>query len=163
MFLERIMPDGPEEHDEKVCIDGINITRLRFADEICALVEEKQELKDLVESLDNNCTRYKMEIGAKREHLVVLAGARAQPGSASTPYASLDICINMRIRPTKSLQGLCKLTPRSSLMSGHACPAMVAQNIPAHRRWDKLGIIYGSLTQDHLHGCWESVYGTDLS
>ena len=44
MFLERIMPDGLEEHDEKVSIGGRNITRLRFADGIGALAEEEQEL-----------------------------------------------------------------------------------------------------------------------
>ena len=70
MFLERIMPDGLEEHDEKVSIGGRNITRLRFADEIGALAEEEQELEDLVESLDKNCTRYKMEIGAERVNLM---------------------------------------------------------------------------------------------
>ena len=64
MFLERIMPDGLEEHDEKASMGGRNITRLRFADGIGALAEEEQELEDLVESLDKNCTRYKMDFGA---------------------------------------------------------------------------------------------------
>ena len=54
MFLERIMPDGLEEHDEKASIGGRNITRLRFADGIGALAEEEQELEDLVESLDRS-------------------------------------------------------------------------------------------------------------
>ena len=70
MFLERIMPDGLEEHDQKFSICGRNITRLRFADETGALAEEEQELEDLVESLDKNCTRYKMEIGAERVNLM---------------------------------------------------------------------------------------------
>ena len=51
MFLERIMSDSLDVHDEKVSIGGRNITRLRFADQMCALVEEEQELEDLVESL----------------------------------------------------------------------------------------------------------------
>ena len=70
MFLERIMPDGLKEHDENVSIGGRNITRLRFADGIGALAEEEQELEDLVESLDKNCTRYKMDIGAERVNLI---------------------------------------------------------------------------------------------
>ena len=70
MFLERIMPDGLEEHDEKVSIGGRNITRLRFADGIGALAEEEQELEDLVESLHKNCTKYKMNIGAERVNLM---------------------------------------------------------------------------------------------
>ena len=44
--------------------------RLRFADGIGALAEEEQELEDLVESLDKNCTRYKMDIGAERVNLM---------------------------------------------------------------------------------------------
>ena len=43
---------------------------LRIAYDIDALVEEEQELKALVESLDKNCTRYstryKMEISAEK-------------------------------------------------------------------------------------------------
>ena len=46
----------------KVSTGGINITNLRFADDIDALAEEEQELEALVESLDKTCTRYKMEI-----------------------------------------------------------------------------------------------------
>ena len=57
MFLERIMPDGLKEHDEKVSIGG-RFTWLRFADGIGALADEEQELEDLVESLDKNCTNF---------------------------------------------------------------------------------------------------------
>ena len=35
------MTDAPEEHDGKVSIAGLNITSLRFADDIDALVEEE--------------------------------------------------------------------------------------------------------------------------
>ena len=40
-FLERIMPDGLEEHNGKVSIGGRNINNLRFSDDIGALAEEK--------------------------------------------------------------------------------------------------------------------------
>ena len=53
-----------EEHDGKVSIGGRNITNLRFADNKDALAEEEQELEALLESLDQTCTRYKMEINA---------------------------------------------------------------------------------------------------
>ena len=42
-----------EEHEAKASIGGINITNLRFADDIDALAEEEQQLEALVESLDN--------------------------------------------------------------------------------------------------------------
>ena len=70
IFLERIMFDALEEHDGKVSIGGRNITNLRFADDIDALAEEKQELEALVESLDKTCTRYKMEISAEKTKLM---------------------------------------------------------------------------------------------
>ena len=66
IFLEQIMFDALEEHVGKVSIGGRNITNLRFADDIDALAEEKQELEALAESLDKTCTRYKIEISAEK-------------------------------------------------------------------------------------------------
>ena len=48
IFLERIISDALEEHSGKVSIGGRKITILRFADDIDAVVEEKQELETLV-------------------------------------------------------------------------------------------------------------------
>ena len=70
IFLERIMSDALEEHGGKVIIGGRNITKLRYADDIDALAEEKQELEALVESLDKTCTSYKMEISAEKTKLM---------------------------------------------------------------------------------------------
>ena len=67
IFLERILSDALEEHDIRVCIGGRIITNLRFTDDIDVLVEEKQELEALTESLDKTCTRYKMEIRVNAE------------------------------------------------------------------------------------------------
>ena len=64
------MSDALDEHDGTVGIDGRNITNLRFADGLDALVEEEQELEALVESLDKTCTRYKMEICAEKTKLM---------------------------------------------------------------------------------------------
>ena len=59
IFLERIMFDAVEKHDGKVTISGRTFTKLRFADDIDALVEEEKELEALVGSVDKTCTRYK--------------------------------------------------------------------------------------------------------
>ena len=64
------MSEALEEHDEKVSIGGKNISNLRFADDIDAAAEKEQELEALVENLDKTCTRYKMEISAKKTKLV---------------------------------------------------------------------------------------------
>ena len=45
IFLERIMSDAVEEHDENVSIGIRNITNLRYADDTDALAEEEQELE----------------------------------------------------------------------------------------------------------------------
>ena len=39
------MPDALEEHDGRISIGGRNIINLRFADDIDALAEVKQELE----------------------------------------------------------------------------------------------------------------------
>ena len=67
-FLERII--ALEEQDGKASTGGRNITNLRFADDIDALADEKQEQEALVESLDKTCTRYKMEISAEKTKLM---------------------------------------------------------------------------------------------
>ena len=64
------MSDALEEQDGKVSICGRNITNLRFADDIDALAEEEQEIEALVESLNNTCTRYTMEISAEKTKLM---------------------------------------------------------------------------------------------
>ena len=66
IFLERIMSDALEEHDGKVSIGGRNITNLRFADDIDALVVDEQEREALVKNLGKTCTRYKIEISAEK-------------------------------------------------------------------------------------------------
>ena len=70
IFLDWIMTDALEQHDEKVSIGGRTISNLRFADDIDALAEEEQELEAVVESLDKTCTRYKMEISAEKTKLM---------------------------------------------------------------------------------------------
>ena len=64
------MTDALDEHDDEVSIGGRNITNLRFADDIDALAEGKQEHEALIESLDKTCTRYKMEINAEKIKLM---------------------------------------------------------------------------------------------
>ena len=64
------MSDVLKEHGEKVSIGGRNITNPRLADGIDALAEAEQELEALVESLDNSCTSYMMEISTEKTKLM---------------------------------------------------------------------------------------------
>ena len=95
------MPDALEEHDGKVCTGGRNITILRFADDKDALAEEEQELEALVENLDKNCTRYKIEISAEKTLLMTNSasgiperdkGERAEVGHCNKLQVSWSSC-----------------------------------------------------------------------
>ena len=70
------MSDALEEHDGKVSIGGRNIINLQFADDIDA--EEEQELDALIESRDKTCTRYKMEISAKKTKMMTNSASGIQ-------------------------------------------------------------------------------------
>ena len=75
-----VMSDALEEHDGKVNIGGRTIIILMFVDDVDALAEEEQELETLGESLDKTCTRYKMEIGAKKTKLMTNSANGTQMG-----------------------------------------------------------------------------------
>ena len=64
------MSDALEDYDGRVRTGERNITSLRFADDIAAIAEERQELEALVKSLDKTSTRYKMQIGAEKDKLM---------------------------------------------------------------------------------------------
>ena len=64
------MSDALVEHDGKVIIAGRYLTSLQFAYDIDALTEEEQQLEAIIESLNNTCTRYKMEISAEKTKLM---------------------------------------------------------------------------------------------
>ena len=52
IFLERIMEEAFENHDGSVSVGGRNITNLRFADDIDGLAGSEEELRNLVNNLD---------------------------------------------------------------------------------------------------------------
>ena len=64
------MSDALEEYIWRVRTGERNISSLRFADDIAAIAEERQELESLVKSLDKTSTRYKMQIGAEKDKLM---------------------------------------------------------------------------------------------
>ena len=70
IFLERIMTDALEDHEDTVSIGGRTITNFHFADDIDGLAGEVEELVNLVERLDKTSTAYGMEIGAEMTKLM---------------------------------------------------------------------------------------------
>ena len=70
IFLERIMTDALEDHEDTVSIGGRTITNLRFANDIDGLAGEEEELANLVERLDKASTAYGMKISAEKTKLM---------------------------------------------------------------------------------------------
>ena len=70
IFLERIMTDAFEHHEDTVSTEGRTITNLRFADVTDGLAGEEKELAKLVEHLNKASTAYSMEISARKVKLM---------------------------------------------------------------------------------------------
>ena len=51
------MSDALEEFDGSVCIGGMCVTNLRFADDIDLIASSVEELMDLTERVDTSATR----------------------------------------------------------------------------------------------------------
>ena len=67
IFLERIMCEALDDHEDSVSIGGRLITNFRFADDIVVNAEEEEEDAGvLIDRLDRTTTRYKMEIGPEK-------------------------------------------------------------------------------------------------
>ena len=70
IFLERLMAEALEDHEETVSMGGRTITNLRFADDIGALAGQEQELVKLVNHLEEASTAYDMQISAEKTQLM---------------------------------------------------------------------------------------------
>ena len=70
IFLERIVTDALEDHEDTVSNGGRTITNLRFADDIDGLAGEEEEVAKLVECLNKASTAYGMEISAEQTKLM---------------------------------------------------------------------------------------------
>ena len=89
---------------------------MRFADDIDALAEEKQELEALVESLDKTCTRYKMEISAEKTKLMTNSANGIQRKSkikgqklvTVLSFSNLEQSFQMKAQNRRFSQGLHK-------------------------------------------------------
>ena len=70
IFLERIMCEALDDHEDSVSIGGRLITNFRFADDIVVNAEEEEKAGVLIDRLDRTTTRYKMEIGPDKTKVV---------------------------------------------------------------------------------------------
>ena len=64
------MSNALEDHDGKVSIGGKSNSSMWFSDVTDALAEEEQELDAIVESLDNTCSKYKIEMSTEKTKLM---------------------------------------------------------------------------------------------
>ena len=70
IFLERIMCEALDDHEDSVSIGGRLITNFRFADDIGVNAEEEEKAGVLVDHLDRTTTRYKMETGPNKTKMM---------------------------------------------------------------------------------------------
>ena len=92
---------------------AINITNLRFADDIDALAEKQQELEALVESLDKTYTQYKIETSAEKTKLMtnsangiqrVIKVKRAEDGYCNKFQVPKSSCFRRWLQTRDSLK-----------------------------------------------------------
>ena len=75
--MEGITAEAEEEHDGKVSISR-NIINLQFSNDIDGVAEEEQEQEALIESHNQTCIRYKMEISAEKTKLMTNSASGIQ-------------------------------------------------------------------------------------
>ena len=63
IYLERIMRDALEDHEDTVIIGGRTITNPRFADDLDGLAGDEEELAKLVECLDTQQSLHSLRHG----------------------------------------------------------------------------------------------------
>ena len=93
-----------------------NINNLQFTNDTDALAEEEQELGALVESLNKICTRYKMEINAKKTKLMTKSAdgihreikVKGQKLGTVTSFKYLEAVVQMMAPNQRFSQGLHK-------------------------------------------------------
>ena len=70
--LSEIVSRTVEELTVGVCVQGLLVSNLRFADDIALKTDHSNELQDLTNRLNTESTRFEMEISTeKRKTLVV--------------------------------------------------------------------------------------------
>ena len=57
---------------EGVKFNGVNLTNLRYADDVVILAENEENLQTMMESLNNKCKEYGMAINAKKTTVMVM-------------------------------------------------------------------------------------------
>ena len=65
------MTDALEDRQSTVRIGGINVSNLRFADDIDGLAGSQEELAELIKRLDDSCTAFGMEISAEKTKVMI--------------------------------------------------------------------------------------------
>ena len=114
IFLERIMADALEDHEETVSIGGRTVTNLRFADDIDGLAGQEPELVKLVNHLEEASTAYDIQISAEKAQLM----------TSNTNGISTDINID-----NKKLETVCSFKYLGAIVSDEGSKPEVLSRI----------------------------------
>ena len=84
VFLEEIGSRKVEELTGGVCVQGLLVNNLRFADVIALTTNNSNELQDLTNKLNTESTRFGMEISAEKSKTLVVGET---PETLRTPVS----------------------------------------------------------------------------
>ena len=72
VFLEEIISRSVEESTAGVCVQGLLVNNLRFADDFALITDNSSDLQDLTNRLNTESTRFRMEISAEKTKTLVV-------------------------------------------------------------------------------------------
>ena len=73
VFLEEIVSRTVEELTGGVCVQGLLVNKLRFADDIALITDKSNELKLLTNRLNTESTRFRVENSAEKSKTLAVA------------------------------------------------------------------------------------------
>ena len=82
VFLQEIGSRKVEELTGGVCVQGLLVNNLRFADDIALITNNSNALQDLTNRLNTESTRFRMEISAEKSKTLVVG---VTPETLTTP------------------------------------------------------------------------------
>ena len=79
VFLEEIVSTTVEELTGGVCVQGLLVNNLRFADDIALITDESNELKLLTNRLNTESTRFRVENSAEKSKTLAVGKTLRTP------------------------------------------------------------------------------------
>lgn len=76
LYLERVMVEALEGEEGGVEMSGVRYTNLRYADDIVVVAETTEDLQRVVQKVEEQCKRYKLEINKDKAKSLAIGRER---------------------------------------------------------------------------------------